>query len=106
MTTRRKNPYLGKSLRTYVRERSARDPAFADALRVEAEKRAIAQQLRELRVALGMTQQQVAERSGRPQATIARLEKGEVEPRFDLLNRVAEALGVRVEIHLVPVTGH
>jgi DNA-binding XRE family transcriptional regulator len=102
MSASKKNPYLGKEIGRYIRERSAREPEFAQALLVAAEKRELAQKLKALRESRHVTQQEVARRAGKPQSAIARLERGDVEPRFDLLTKVARALGFRLEIRFVP----
>lgn len=51
-------------------------------------------QLRELR---GWTQQQLAEQSGVPRATVASLESGSANPTLSVLARVAEALHVTLD---------
>jgi predicted transcriptional regulator len=49
--------------------------------------------LRYARRRAGLTQRDLAVRSGIPQATIARIEKGRAEPRFALLERLLRACG-------------
>ncbi|MBA2253757.1 MAG: helix-turn-helix domain-containing protein [Chloroflexi bacterium] len=41
----------------------------------------------------GLTQRQLAQRSGVPQATIARIELGAIQPRTDTLERLLRAAG-------------
>ena len=62
-----------------------------------------AYQLLRLRLMRGLTQRELAERVGTKQPNIARLENGRVEPSLSLLKRLAEALGARWELLLVPV---
>ncbi len=75
----------------------------------DAEFRAIAEelepalQLARLRILHGLTQQQLAELVGTKQPSIARLERGTVEPRISFLRKVAAALDSRVEIRIVPI---
>lgn len=54
------------------------------------------EQLRKLRESQGLTQQQLATASGRPQQSIGRWEKGQQIPGFDAVQAVCAALGVRV----------
>ena len=49
--------------------------------------------LRRARRRAGLTQRQLAARSGVPQATIARIEAGRSEPRFALLQRLLRECG-------------
>lgn len=58
--------------------------------------------VRALRVAAGLTQAQVAERSGVTQESISRLERGIQRPQKCTLQRVADALGVPPE-HVLAV---
>jgi len=62
-----------------------------------------AYQLARLRILRGLTQQQLAERVGTRQPSIARLESGREEPKLGFLRRVAEALGAKVEVRIVPL---
>ena len=47
------------------------------------------------RMALGLTQQQLAERMGTSHSAISRIESGQHKTSVDTLQRLAEALGVR-----------
>jgi transcriptional regulator with XRE-family HTH domain len=53
--------------------------------------------LRQLREARGLTQQQIARMASVPRATWAHLESGEANPTLTVLHRVARALGVSIE---------
>lgn len=70
----------------------------------ESEKRMIEQKARVIntivqrRRMLGMTQEEVAEKTGLTQSVIARLESSSHVPRFDTLQKVAQALGLRFEL--------
>ncbi len=61
-----------------------------------------AHQIARARIASGLTQTQLAERAGTSQSSIARLESGVGAPSLSYLTRVAHALGLRVEVRLVP----
>lgn len=52
---------------------------------------------------LGMTQKELAERAGTHQSRISKIENAEYDIQFSTLVDIAEALGVQVEVHFVPV---
>jgi transcriptional regulator with XRE-family HTH domain len=52
-----------------------------------------AAQIREAREAAGLTQAELAEKANTTQGTISRIENGEIVPRLDTLQRIADALG-------------
>jgi len=53
-----------------------------------------------LRIERGLTQAQLAELVGTKQPSIARLERGERMPSVAFLEKVADALGARVEVRI------
>jgi transcriptional regulator with XRE-family HTH domain len=55
-----------------------------------------------LRDSQRLTQAQLAERMGRKQPSIGRFEAGHTNPTLGFLQDVAEALGARLEVHIVP----
>lgn len=57
----------------------------------------LAQNLKQLREARGLTQQQMAKLSGVPRATWAHLESGEGNPTLSILHRAATSLQVSIE---------
>jgi transcriptional regulator with XRE-family HTH domain len=59
-------------------------------------------QLTRLRLIRGLTQEQLAERVGTKQPSIARLESGEMAPRLSFLRQVVEALDGRLIISIEP----
>jgi transcriptional regulator with XRE-family HTH domain len=58
--------------------------------------------IREARLRAGLTQYELAERSGRERSVIARWEQGAVSPSFDNLLEVIEACGFDLPLVLVP----
>lgn len=58
----------------------------------------IGQRIQELRKEAGMTQTQLAEKCGMAQPNIARIEAGTYATRLDVLSRIVEALGKRIEL--------
>jgi len=79
--------------------RQMQDPEF----RAAAEELEPAYQVARLRILRGLTQAQLAELVNTKQPSIARLESGRDEPKISFLRRVAEALGARLEVRIVPV---
>ena len=63
---------------------------------------AVVRQLIEMREKHGWSQRDLAERAGMKQPQLARLETGQVEPRLDTLQRLAEAMGCRVRVSFEP----
>jgi transcriptional regulator with XRE-family HTH domain len=63
---------------------------------------AIADQVAERRLALGMSQQELAQAVGTTQSAIARLETGGRPPRIDTLLRISEALDCDLIVELRP----
>jgi len=59
-------------------------------------------QIRIIRSALGMTQTQLAKRLHSQQATVNRMEKGDVSPTMTTLQKVAEELNCELKVLLVP----
>jgi len=59
--------------------------------------------LRYARRAAGLSQRELARRSGIPQPAIARIESGRTSPRSDTVERLLNACGLRLE--LAPAAG-
>ena len=84
----------------YLAER-LRDPAFAAAYRELEPEFQVAREVIRLRLERGLTQEQLAERVGTRQSGISRLENASGKPSLGFLQKVAEALGAKIEIRLV-----
>jgi transcriptional regulator with XRE-family HTH domain len=65
-----------------------------------------AEVIREARLRAGLTQYELAERSGRERSVIARWEQGAVSPSFDNLLEVIAACGFDLPLVLVPRESH
>lgn len=80
-----------------VLKEKLRDPEFREAY----EQLEVAYQIAQLRIARGLTQEELAKLVGTKQPSIARLESGREAPRLSFLKRVTEVLGgtliVRIE---------
>ena len=78
------------------------DPEFKkeyDALRPEY---AIIQAIIDARKTTGMTQKQLAEKTGITQADISRLENGSANPSLKTLQRLAEGMGMKLKLEFLP----
>ena len=62
------------------------------------ERQRIGQRLAEVRNALGITQTELAERTGIKQGNIARIEGGKYNSTFDTLTALASATGKKIDI--------
>jgi ribosome-binding protein aMBF1 (putative translation factor) len=60
----------------------------------------VGRQVRALREAQGLSQRELADRLGTTAAAIARLEAGSTRPTLITLERVAVALGAKIEVRL------
>ncbi len=80
-------------------ERKLQDPAF----RAMYEGQRVHYQLARLRIQRGLTQKQLAEKVGKTQPSIARLESGRHVPTLDLLEQIATVLGARLTIRIEPL---
>ena len=58
--------------------------------------------VREARLRAGLTQDELARRSGTPRSVIARWEQGAVQPGFDNMLAVIEACGFDLPLQLIP----
>jgi transcriptional regulator with XRE-family HTH domain len=77
-----------------------RDPEVRKALDVRRPAFELASQMIGIRVAAGLTQQELADRAGMTQPEIARLESGATVPGWETLSRVLAAVGAEVDVTL------
>lgn len=93
---------MGKNSRETLDE-MMKDPEFKaewDAFEPEF---AIMQAMVDARRQSGMTQKQLAEKTGINQADISKLERGNGNPSLRTLRRLAEGMGMRVKIAFEPI---
>ncbi len=85
--------YLNEQLRNedFKKEWDALDPEFA-----------IIQAMLNARKSAGMTQKELAEKTGIAQGDISRLETGNANPSLKTLQRLAEGMGMRLKLEFVP----
>ena len=65
-------------------------------------KQDLADQYVRMRKDMKLTQEQVSRRSGIPRSNIARFESGRYNPSLELMVKMAAAMGLKVQIQLVP----
>lgn len=70
-----------------------------DALEAEF---SIIQAMLDARKASGMTQKELADRTGIAQADISKLENGNANPSLRTLQRLADGMGMRLKLEFVP----
>jgi len=95
---------MGTNFNDYLKEQ-LKDPEFKkeyDALEPEF---AIIQAIIDARKASGLTQKELAEKTGIAQSDISKLENGTSNPSLRTLRRLAEGMGMKVRIEFVPATG-
>ncbi len=63
----------------------------------------IIQAMLDARTAAGLTQKDLATRTGIAQADISRLENGNANPSLRTLQRLAEGMGMKLKLEFVPV---
>ena len=77
------------------------DEAFQEEYNRLEETYRIAEKVIQARVAAGLTQAELAKKIGTRQANISRLESGTYNPSIELLMKVAQATGKRLEVNFV-----
>lgn len=65
-----------------------------------AARHSIAQELRDTRHRLNLTQETVAQRAGTKKSNISRMESGKYNPSLDFLVKVAASMGKKIDIHI------
>ena len=78
------------------------DPDFKKEYEALQPEMNITRAILDARIRAGMTQTELAEKSGISQADICRLEKGTRNPSIALLKRLAEAMDSTLRIEFVP----
>ena len=92
---------MGKNFRETLNEQ-LKNPEFKkewDALEPEYQ---IIKAMLETRNEKAMTQKQLADITGIPQADISRLENGNANPSLRTLQRLAEGMGMKLKLEFVP----
>lgn len=86
-----------------IAERTARNPEFPKLVEAARRRRALLRELGEVREKQGQSQTAIAAEMKTSQSSIARLEGPASDARLSTLDRYAEALGFRIQWHLLPL---
>lgn len=78
-----------------------KNPDFKSEYDALAPEFAVVQTLMEARIKVGLTQKQLSEKTGISQADISRIERGIANPSLKTLQRLASALGKKIQIDFV-----
>ena len=92
---------LDDDLDRYVGQREQTSPGFLHLYDAAVRERELLRALAAKRVQLGLTQRAVAVRMKTSQAAVARLERGEVDPKLSTIERFAAAVGQQVTWQVV-----
>lgn len=95
---------MSTNFKDYLNEQM-KNPEFKkeyDALEPEY---AIMQAMIDARKERGLTQKELAERTGIAQGDISKLENGSANPSLRTLRRLAEGMGMKICISFVPASG-
>lgn len=88
------------NLKEYIADRKKTDKAFADGFDVGYEQFKIGVVLRQARESAGLTQEELAARLKTQKTAISRIENHAADIKLSTLDRVAKALGKRLEVKI------
>jgi len=80
-----------------IAARTERNPDYPRILAAAERTRALVRALADARERAGLTQAEVARRMGTTQPAVARLERGDADPRLSTIERYAEVVGWTVQ---------
>ncbi|EOH86270.1 helix-turn-helix domain-containing protein [Enterococcus pallens] len=89
---------MTSSINDLIARKKASSPQFAAEFEKEKQRLNVAVAVAQLRDELGMTQRELAEKVGKPQSTIARIENGSMNVSFNVLYEIATSVGKEVTI--------
>lgn len=92
------------TLNSYLKEQ-LNDPAFKEEYDALEPEFTIIQAMIDARKASGLTQKQLAQRTGIAQADISKLENGNANPSLRTLRRLAAGMGAILKIEFVTAKG-
>lgn len=86
-------------------EERLKDPEYARAYGEEAARASLAVCLATARIEAGLTQQELAERIGKSQPYVSKLESGEANPTLGAIGRILACLGRQLVCEAQPLVG-
>lgn len=94
---------MGKNFRETL-DKQLQNPEFKKEWDTLAPEYQIIKAMLDTRSEKSMTQKQLADITGIPQADISRLENGNANPSLKTLQRLAEGMGMQLKLEFVPVS--
>jgi seryl-tRNA synthetase len=88
-----------------IAERTARNPNFPKLLKAAERRRVLLNELAAVRERRSQSQTAIAAEMKTSQSSVARLEGSAGDARISTVDRYAEALGFRIQWHLLPLEG-
>jgi DNA-binding XRE family transcriptional regulator len=85
-----------------IADRTRRNPDFPRLMEAALERRRLLRELAATRNRLGITQETVAARMETSQSAVARMERGDMNPKLSTIEGYASAIGRRVQWRIVP----
>ena len=86
------------SIDELIKKKKAESATFAAEYEKESQRLEVAIALTQLRNDLGLSQRELAEKVGKPQSTIARIENGSMNPSFTILYEIANKVGKELHV--------
>ena len=86
------------SIDELIKKKKAESATFAAEYEKESQRLEVAIALTQLRKELGLSQRELAEKVGKPQSTIARIENGSMTPSFTILYEIANKVGKELHV--------
>jgi len=93
------------ALEELIAERTAQNPDFPKLVEAAARRRTLLRELGRMRERHRLSQTVVAADMETSQSSVARLEGASGDARLSTVDRYAQALGFRVQLHLLPLDG-
>ncbi|MDF9407036.1 MAG: Antitoxin HigA [Pelotomaculum sp. PtaB.Bin013] len=91
-------PFKEIDINRIIKEKSEKDPEFKEAFREASAELDLIAQIIKTRKAKGLTQKDVADKSGLTQQMVSRIEKREYPPNYKNLVKIADALDTKLEL--------
>ena len=86
------------SIDNLINQKKTESVTFTKEYELESQRLEVAIALAQLRKELGLTQRELAEKVGKPQSTIARIENGTVNASFKVLYEIASKVGKELHV--------
>ena len=90
-------------LASYLAERNQQEPEIIKHYNNDIECIKLSDKIKQLRENINLTQQELADRMGKSQASIGRIENGTTNPTYKTLEEIATATNTRLVVDFVPI---